>query len=77
MDTGDEMHELNEEHFHTDVRKFLKTFGVTAQRELEKLVRKGIESGTLHGSTTLRARARLEVEGVELDLVIEEDLRLS
>ena len=71
------MNELNEEHFNTDLRKFLKTFGVTAQRELEKAVWQGIASGTLHGTTTLRARARLEVEGVELDVVIEEDLRLS
>ena len=71
------MNELNEEHFHTDLRKFLKTFGVTAQRELEKAVWQGIAAGTLRGTTTLRARARLEVAGLELDIVIEEDLRLA
>ncbi len=71
------MNELNEERFNTDLRKFLKTFGVTAQRELEKAVWQGIEAGTLQGTTVLRARVKLEVDGVELDLVIEEDIRLS
>lgn len=71
------MDQLNEERFNTDVRKFLKTFGVTAQRELEKAVWAGIEAGTLRGSSTLRARARLEVEGIAIDLVIEDDIRLS
>lgn len=71
------MSELNEEHFNADLRKFLKTFGVTAQRELEKAVRSGIASGALEGTTLLRARARLEVDGLEIDLTIEEDIRLS
>ena len=68
---------MNEEQFNADLRKFLKTFGVTAQREIERVVREGLEAGTLSTTTTLRARARLEVEGLELDLVIEEDIRLS
>ena len=71
------MSELNEENFNADVRKLLRTFGVTAQRELEKAVRNGIDTGSLRGAGSIRARARLEVEGVELDLVIEEEIRLT
>ena len=68
---------MNEEQFNADLRKFLKRFGVSAQREIEKAVWAGIESGALTGNETLKARARLEVEGVELDLVVEDDIRLS
>ena len=68
---------MNEEQFNADLRKFLKRFGVTAQREIERVVWKGLEDGTLSAATPLKARARLQVEGLELDLVIEEDIRLS
>ena len=68
---------MNEETFNMDLRKFLKTFGVGAQRELEQAVRKAIESGALNGSTTVKARAKLEVEGLEVDFVVEEDLRIA
>jgi uncharacterized protein DUF6494 len=54
---------MNEEHFNLDVRKFLKHFGVTAQREIEKAVAAGIADGRLKGHETLKARAVLELEG--------------
>ncbi len=68
---------MNEEQFNADLRKFLKRFGVTAQREIERAVQKGLEAGTLSTTTTLKARASLQVEGLELDLVVEEDIRLA
>jgi hypothetical protein len=70
------MSEINEEQFNADMRKFLKTFGVTAQREIEKAVRKAVESGELADATAVTARARLEVEGVDVSLVVEEPLRI-
>jgi len=69
--------EMNEEQFNLDMRKFLKRFGVSAQRAIEEAVRKGIESGRLTGNETVKARARLEIEGADVDLVIEEDLHLA
>ena len=54
---------MNEERFNLDVRKFLKHFGVTAQRELEKAVAAGIADGKLKGTETIKARAVLELEG--------------
>ena len=54
---------MNEERFNLDVRKFLKHFGVTAQREIEKAVAAGIADGRLKGTETLKARAVLELEG--------------
>ncbi len=68
---------MNEEQFNLDLRKFLKRFGVTAQREIEKTVREAVEAGTLSGTTVLRVRAKLELDGTDLEVVIEEDLRLE
>jgi hypothetical protein len=68
---------MNEEVFNIDLRKFLKTFGVGAQREIEKAVRNAIDAGALTGTETIRARAKLEIEGVGVDFVVEEDIRLS
>jgi hypothetical protein len=54
---------MNEERFNIDTRRFLKHFGVTAQREIEKAVAAGIADGRLKGTETIRARAVLELDG--------------
>ena len=54
---------MNEEVFNLSVRKFLKHFGVTAQREIEKAVAEGVADGRLKGTETIKARAVLELEG--------------
>ncbi|HEY3229055.1 MAG TPA: DUF6494 family protein [Roseiflexaceae bacterium] len=68
---------MNEELFNLELRKFLKRFGVGAQREIEKAVQQGIASGALSGSETIKVRARLEIEGMDSDLVVEEQLPLT
>ncbi|HKJ93304.1 MAG TPA: DUF6494 family protein [Longimicrobiales bacterium] len=55
---------MDEERFNMDTRMFLKTFGVTAQREIENAVREGIRSGELAGDETLAVRAVLTIEGL-------------
>lgn len=55
---------MNDERFNMDLRKFLKTFGVTAQREIERAVEAGIETGGLKGTETLNVRAVLTIEGL-------------
>jgi hypothetical protein len=54
---------MNEDRFNLDIRKFLKHFGVTAQREIEKAVAAGLAEGKLKGTEILKARAVLELEG--------------
>ncbi len=68
---------MNEDTFNMEVRKFLKKVGVTSQREIEKAVRDAIQAGSLAGTEKLKARMKLEVEGLNLDLVIEDDIALS
>ncbi len=68
---------MNEEAFNLSVRKFLKHFGITAQREIEKSVYAAVTAGKLKGTEKLKARARLEVQGLPMDLVIEQDITLA
>jgi len=55
---------MDEERFNMDLRRFLKTFGVTAQREIERAVAAGIETGHLTGHETLSVRALLTIDGL-------------
>ncbi|ADE15040.1 conserved hypothetical protein [Nitrosococcus halophilus Nc 4] len=68
---------MDEEQFNMSVRKFLKTLGVTAQREIEKAVRDALDSGRLQGDETLKAHATVKVEGIELKIDTEGDIKLS
>lgn len=73
---------MNEDAFNISVRKFLKHFGVTGQREIEQAVRSALEAGRLRGDETLRARATLTLEGLPSDaplpaVVIEGEITLE
>ncbi len=68
---------MDEERLNIDIRKFLKKVGITSQREIEKAVRAGIDSGKLTGSETLEARVRLEVDGIDLDITVDGEIGLG
>ena len=68
---------MNEEVFNLDLRKFLKRFGVTAQREIERAVTDAIQSGRLTGSETLEVRATLAIPDVIAELRIDGQIGLS
>ena len=58
---------MNEDIFNMELRKFLKKVGVTAQREIERAVQEGIDSGELTGHEKLKAKIVLTVEGLDVD----------
>ena len=68
---------MNEDAFNLDLRKFLKRFGVTAQREIERSVAEAIENGTLAGSETLSVRATLTIPNVLGELRIDGEIGLT
>ncbi len=68
---------MNDDAFNMDIRKFLKHFGVTAQRDIEQAVAQARQSGKLKGSETLKARAVLTVEGLGTLATIDGDIRLE
>ena len=68
---------MNEEKFNLSMRKFLKKVGVTSQREIEKAVAKSLESGTIQGNESLKARVVMEIADLELRTEIDGDITLE
>lgn len=62
---------MNEEALNTSVRKFLKTVGVTSQREIEMAVRQAVSSGRLKGNEALTAKAVVTIDGIGLSFSID------
>lgn len=68
---------MNEEAFNMSIRKFLKTVGVTSQREIEKAVRAALAAGKLQGNETLAALVTLTIDGVGLSTRIDGTIALD
>lgn len=68
---------MNDETLNVTTRQFLKRFGITAQREIERAIRARIEAGTLAGTETLRVRATLAMPGVLEEIEIAGEIALE
>ncbi len=68
---------MDDEAFNLSLRKFLKTFGVTAQREIERAVQTALVEGRLGGRESLTARAIIRIEAVGLDEMIEGEIAVG
>lgn len=68
---------MNEDAFNISIRKFLKHFGVTAQREIERAVQRGMADGALRGTETLPVRATLVLGDLVHDFHIDGEITLK
>jgi hypothetical protein len=68
---------MDEDVFNTSIRRFLKTLGVTAQREIEKAVRQALADGRLKGSEKLPAQAVVTIGALQFRHEISESIDLS
>jgi hypothetical protein len=68
---------MNEDVFNASIRKFLKTLGVTAQREIEKAVRDALADGRLKGNEKLPASATVTIPGIGLVWEVKSDIELA
>jgi len=68
---------MDEDRFNLSLRRLLKQFGVTAQREVENAVKAALESGALTGREVLQARIRLVVEGLPTEISVEGSIELE
>jgi hypothetical protein len=62
---------MNEDRFNMDIRKFLKTVGVTSQREIELAVRGALASGKLSETSVLKTRVILRIPEIGLEHAID------
>lgn len=59
---------MNEETFNLSIRKFLKTVGISSQREIEHAVAAALGAGSIAGTEAFPARMTLEVAGLKLNV---------
>ena len=68
---------MKEDVFNTSIRKLLREFGVTAQREIEKAVRQAVVEHRLKGSERFPTNLTLSIPTVGLTHTIEGDVDLG
>lgn len=68
---------MDEDKFNMSVRKFLKTLGVTAQREIELAVREQLAAGELKGDEVLETKATVTVRGLPREVIVTGVISLS
>lgn len=68
---------MNEEAFNLSLRKFLKTVGVSSQREIEQAVDKARAEGRIQGDESLPATMTLTVKGLELTVEFKGKIELE
>jgi Family of unknown function (DUF6494) len=65
---------MDEDRFNMAIRKFLKTVGVTSQREIEIAVRAAAAAGKLKSGATLKAKVLLTMPEIGLRHEIDGDI---
>ena len=68
---------MDENVFNTSIRKFLKSLGVTAQREIEKAVRQALAERRLKGDETLPAKATVSIGKLNFTFEIDGQIELG
>ena len=59
---------MNEEALNLSIRKFLKTVGISSQREIEQAVAKAAAAGAIAGTESFPAKMTLEVAGLRVNV---------
>ncbi len=68
---------MNEETFNLSIRKFLKSFGLQGQHEIEQAVAKALASGAVAGSETFPGTVTLEIPGLKLNVEFKGEIALG
>jgi hypothetical protein len=68
---------MNEEALNLSIRKFLKTVGVSSQREIEHAVAKAAAAGAIEGTESFPARMTLEVAGLKMKVEFRGEITLQ
>ena len=68
---------MDDEVFNLSLRKFLKTVGVSSQRDIEQAVARALQEGGIKGTESFPATMTLEIAGLKLRTVFDGEIRLQ
>jgi hypothetical protein len=68
---------MNEEALNLSIRKFLKTVGVSSQREIEHAVADAAATGAIAGTESFPATMTLEIAGLKLNVAFVGEITLQ
>jgi hypothetical protein len=68
---------MNDEAFNMSIRRFLKVVGIRAQTEIERAVARALAEGRLRPDAVLQASMRLTINGIDLDITQDGEIRLE
>ena len=68
---------MNDEAFNMSIRRFLKVVGIRSQTEIERAVAKALADGRIKTDAALPAKMRLTIDGVDLDITLDGEIRLE
>jgi hypothetical protein len=68
---------MNDEAFNMSIRRFLKVVGIRSQTEIERAVAKALADGRIKPDAALPASMRLTIQGVDLDITLDGEIRLE
>jgi hypothetical protein len=68
---------MDQEAFNLSIRKFLKTVGVSSQREIEHAVQKALQEKTINGEETLAAVLTLQIPALGVQVPFDGEIRIK
>jgi len=67
---------MDENALNINIRKFLKKLGIKSQLEIEQAITGAISRGLLNGNERLMAKARITLDGTDMDFELAEEISL-
>ena len=68
---------MDEKIFNLEIRKFLKNFGITAQRDIEKKVNEALSNNSIDKNESLEVEANLIIGKINLNHKISGNIKLN
>jgi hypothetical protein len=68
---------MDEQILNMSIRKFLKTVGVSSQREIEQAVARALAAGTVAGAQVLPATMTLRIPALTLEVTFDGSVALE
>ncbi|MBH71933.1 MAG: hypothetical protein CFH28_00454 [Alphaproteobacteria bacterium MarineAlpha6_Bin6] len=68
---------MDEKFLNLEIRKFLKNFGITSQREIEIKIREALNNGSISENENLEVEANLNIGKINLTHKITGNIKLN